>query len=82
MAEGVLHFDATAYRNVVCLGHLVGADGRKMSKSLGNIFDPWEALDRQGADAAALVHADRRLAVGIAAHRATTSWTRCCASSC
>ena len=51
MAEGVLHFDETAYRNVVCLGHLVGADGRKMSKSLGNIFDPWEALDRQGADA-------------------------------
>jgi isoleucyl-tRNA synthetase len=51
MAEGVLHFDATAYRHVVCLGHLVGADGRKMSKSLGNTFDPWEALDRQGADA-------------------------------
>ncbi|MGZ8582036.1 MAG: class I tRNA ligase family protein, partial [Actinomycetota bacterium] len=51
MAEGVLHFDASAYRNVVCLGHIVAADGRKMSKSLGNMFDPWEALDRQGADA-------------------------------
>jgi isoleucyl-tRNA synthetase len=51
MAEGVLHFDSTAYRNVVCLGHLVAEDGRKMSKSLGNVFDPWEALDRQGADA-------------------------------
>ena len=51
MAEGVLHFDSTAYRNVVCLGHIVAADGRKMSKSLGNMFDPWEALDRQGADA-------------------------------
>ena len=51
MAEGVLHFDATAYRNVVCLGHLIAEDGRKMSKSLGNQFDPWEALDRQGADA-------------------------------
>jgi isoleucyl-tRNA synthetase len=51
MAEGVLHFDQTAYRNVVCLGHIVAADGRKMSKSLGNMFDPWEALDRQGADA-------------------------------
>ncbi len=51
MAEGVLHFDSTAYRNVVCLGHLVAADGRKMSKSLGNVFDPWEALNRQGADA-------------------------------
>jgi isoleucyl-tRNA synthetase len=50
MAEGVLHFDSTAYRNVVCLGHIIAEDGRKMSKSLGNIFDPWEALDRQGAD--------------------------------
>jgi len=51
MAEGVLHFDSTAYRNVVCLGHIMAEDGRKMSKSLGNVFDPWEALDRQGADA-------------------------------
>jgi isoleucyl-tRNA synthetase len=51
MAEGVLHFDASAYRSVVCVGHIVAEDGRKMSKSLGNIFDPWEALDRQGADA-------------------------------
>ena len=51
MAEGVLHFDSTTYRNVVCLGHLVAADGRKMSKSLGNALDPWEVLDRQGADA-------------------------------
>jgi isoleucyl-tRNA synthetase len=51
MAEAVLQFDETAYRNVVCLGHLVAEDGRKMSKSLGNQFDPWAALDRQGADA-------------------------------
>jgi isoleucyl-tRNA synthetase len=51
MAEGVLHFDATTYRNVVCLGHIVAEDGKKMSKSLGNVFDPWEALERQGADA-------------------------------
>jgi isoleucyl-tRNA synthetase len=50
MVEGVLHFDSTAYRNVVCLGHIIAEDGRKMSKSLGNIFDPWKALDRQGAD--------------------------------
>ena len=51
LAEAVLQFDETAYRNVVCLGHLIAEDGRKMSKSLGNQFDPWEALDRQGADA-------------------------------
>jgi isoleucyl-tRNA synthetase len=51
MAEGVMQFDSTTYRSVVCLGHLIAEDGRKMSKSLGNVFDPWEALDRQGADA-------------------------------
>jgi isoleucyl-tRNA synthetase len=51
MAEGVLHFDAITYRNVVCLGHIVDAEGRKMSKSLGNVIDPWDVLERQGADA-------------------------------
>jgi isoleucyl-tRNA synthetase len=51
MAEGVLHFDSTTYRNVVCLGHIVDTDGRKMSKSLGNAIDPWDVLNRQGADA-------------------------------
>jgi isoleucyl-tRNA synthetase len=51
MAEGVLHFDSTAYRNVVCLGLIVDRDGRKMSKSLGNVVDPFDVLDRYGADA-------------------------------
>ncbi len=51
MAEGVLHFDSITYRNVVCLGHIVDAEGRKMSKSLGNVIDPWDVLERQGADA-------------------------------
>ena len=51
MAEGVLHFDSITYRNCVCLGHLVDEDGRKMSKSVGNTVDPWQVLDRQGADA-------------------------------
>jgi isoleucyl-tRNA synthetase len=50
MAEGVLHFDAAAYRNVVCLGLILDAEGRKMSKSLGNSIDPFEVLDRHGAD--------------------------------
>jgi isoleucyl-tRNA synthetase len=51
MAEGVLLFDRSAYRNVLCLGLLLGQDGRRMSKSLGNVIDPWEVIDRFGADA-------------------------------
>ena len=39
------------YKHVVCLGHIIDADGRKMSKSLGNIIDPWTILDTRGADA-------------------------------
>ncbi|MDQ1361734.1 MAG: isoleucyl-tRNA synthetase [Acidimicrobiaceae bacterium] len=38
------------YRNVLCLGHIVDADGRKMSKSVGNVIDPWEIIDTRGAD--------------------------------
>jgi len=51
MAEGVLHFGSICYRNVVCLGLIVDAQGQKMSKSLGNVIDPWDVLDRQGTDA-------------------------------
>jgi isoleucyl-tRNA synthetase len=51
MAEGVLLFDSTTYRNAVCLGLIVDAEGRKMSKRLGNIIDPFAAIDRFGADA-------------------------------
>ena len=40
-----------SYKNCVCLGHIVDADGRKMSKSIGNVLDPWTVLDVQGADA-------------------------------
>jgi isoleucyl-tRNA synthetase len=50
LAVNVLLFDQTPYRNVVCLGHIVDRDGRKMSKSLGNVLDPFELLDRYGAD--------------------------------
>src|SRR2546430_3139679 len=51
MAEGVLLFDRNAYRNVLCLGLLVDREGRKMSKRLGNIVDPWMVIERSGADA-------------------------------
>jgi len=43
--------DSIAYRNVVCLSHIVDDEGRKMSKSLGNILDPDEVFDTVGADA-------------------------------
>ena len=50
LAVSTMLFDRAPYRNVVCLGHLVDRDGRKMSKSLGNVLDPFELLDRYGAD--------------------------------
>ena len=51
LAINTLVFGESPYRHVVCLGHIVDADGRKMSKSLGNIIDPWTILDTRGADA-------------------------------
>jgi len=51
LAESTLLFDETAYRNVVCLGLILDGEGQKMSKSKGNVIEPWTVLDRQGADA-------------------------------
>ncbi len=51
LAINTIVFGESPYRHVVCLGHIVDADGRKMSKSLGNIIDPWKILDTRGADA-------------------------------
>ena len=51
MAMGTLVFDATSYQNVLCLGHIVAEDGRKMSKHLGNIIEPMPLMERHGADA-------------------------------
>jgi isoleucyl-tRNA synthetase len=51
LAVNTLALDAAPYRNVVCLGHIVDADGQKMSKSRGNIIDPYEIFDTLGADA-------------------------------
>ena len=50
LAINRLVFGASPYRHVVCLGHLVDASGKKMSKSAGNIIDPWEIIDTRGAD--------------------------------
>lgn len=51
MAVGTLVFDASSYRNVLCLGHILAEDGRKMSKHLGNILEPIPLMDQYGADA-------------------------------
>ncbi|MZE77401.1 isoleucine--tRNA ligase [Streptomyces xinghaiensis] len=51
MAVGTLVFDKSSYENVVCLGHILAEDGRKMSKHLGNILQPIPLMDRHGADA-------------------------------
>ncbi|MFT4299875.1 MAG: isoleucine--tRNA ligase [Aeromicrobium sp.] len=51
MAVGTLVFDKSSYENVVCLGHLLAEDGRKMSKHLGNILLPMPLMDEHGADA-------------------------------
>ena len=51
LAESTLLFDETAYRNVVCLGLILDGEGQKMSKSKGNVIEPWVVLERQGADA-------------------------------
>ncbi|MEU5030922.1 isoleucine--tRNA ligase [Streptomyces milbemycinicus] len=51
MAVGTLVFDESSYENVVCLGHILAEDGRKMSKHLGNILEPIPLMDQHGADA-------------------------------
>ncbi|MGZ4285821.1 MAG: isoleucine--tRNA ligase, partial [Solirubrobacteraceae bacterium] len=51
IAVSTLLFDRSPYRNVVCLGLILDEDGRKMSKSLGNTVEPWDVIDRFGADA-------------------------------
>jgi len=51
LAVNTLVFDAAPYRHVMCLGHIVDSQGRKMSKSQGNIIDPYEILNTMGADA-------------------------------
>lgn len=50
LAANTLVFGQTPYRNVVCLGLLLDDEGRKMSKSLGNVIDPGELFPRFGAD--------------------------------
>lgn len=49
-AVGTLLGRGKAYKNVICLGHILDAEGKKMSKSLGNIVDPWMMMEKYGVD--------------------------------
>jgi isoleucyl-tRNA synthetase len=44
-------FESVNFKNCISLGHILDEEGRKMSKSLGNIVEPWSVLDQYGADA-------------------------------
>jgi isoleucyl-tRNA synthetase len=50
-AISTMLFGRTDFKNVICLGNILDEQGRKMSKSLGNIVEPWSVLDKYGADA-------------------------------
>src|SRR5690625_1848606 len=51
MAVSTLVFDRNSYENVVCLGHILAEDGKKMSKHLGNVLLPMPLMEQHGADA-------------------------------
>lgn len=51
MAIGTLVFDKSSYKTVLCLGHILDKDGKKMSKHLGNVLEPMALMDQHGADA-------------------------------
>jgi len=50
-AISTLLFNRPCFKNVICLGHVVDAQGDKMSKSKGNVIDPWVVINNYGADA-------------------------------
>ena len=50
-AISTLLFNRPCFRNVICLGHVVDAQGEKMSKSRGNVIDPWAVVNNYSADA-------------------------------
>jgi isoleucyl-tRNA synthetase len=51
LAESTLLFGESSYRNCVCLGLILDPEGQKMSKSKGNVVEPWDVISTHGADA-------------------------------
>jgi len=50
-AIATMLFESVNFKNCISLGHILDEQGRKMSKSLGNIVEPWSVLEKYGADA-------------------------------
>ncbi len=50
-AISTLVFDSHCFENVICLGLILDKDGHKMSKSRGNVVEPWDVIEKHGADA-------------------------------
>ncbi len=78
-AIGTLVSDSVAYRNCVCLSHIVDEHGKKMSKSQGNIVNPYDVFDTIGADplrwhflARLAPEVQKRISVGIVADVASS----------
>ena len=51
MAVSTLLFGRASFETVLCLGLILDAEGQKMSKSKGNVVEPWAVIDTHGADA-------------------------------
>src|SRR5918998_1715858 len=51
LAVSTMLFGRSPYRTCMVLGHVLDAEGKKMSKSRGNVIDPWQIFEKQGADA-------------------------------
>ena len=51
LAVSAMLFGKSSYKTCLVLGHVLDAEGKKMSKSRGNVVNPWEIFDEQGADA-------------------------------
>jgi isoleucyl-tRNA synthetase len=51
LAVSTMLFGRSSYKTCLVLGHILDAEGKKMSKSLGNVIDPWDIFRKQGADA-------------------------------
>ena len=49
-AISTLLFDRPCFQNVICLGHILDAKGEKMSKAKGNVIEPWQVINKYGAD--------------------------------